>query len=82
MTMGIDRVLETMGASVQMELTFTRRRHPYAQSAIIDIFSQKPWLSSPVDVGEINSLCNVLCESRQRIYDDFPLRINPTFALR
>jgi len=46
---GIDRLLETMGASVANEPS-VEGKHPCAQSAIIDIFSQKPLLSSPTNV--------------------------------
>jgi len=46
---GIDRLLETMGASVANEPS-VEGKHPCAQSAIIDIFSQKPLLSSPANV--------------------------------
>ena len=33
-------------------------------------------------LGEINSLCKVLYKSRRWTYQDFRLRINPTFAVR
>jgi hypothetical protein len=56
-------------------------KHPDAQSSIVDMFSQNAVAFGSCEPLEINSISDVLCESRRRIYHDFPLRINTTFTV-